>query len=37
MSGNIVVIHEGCIAARFAREEASAEKIIKVATGHILN
>jgi rhamnose transport system ATP-binding protein len=35
MSDNIVVMHEGCIAARFTREEASAEKIIKAATGHI--
>ena len=35
MSDNIVVIHEACIAARFTREKASAEKIIKAATGHI--
>jgi len=37
MSDNIVVMHEGCIAARSAREETSTEKIIKVSTGHILN
>lgn len=35
MSNNIVVMHEGIIIAKFTREEANSEKIIKAATGSI--
>jgi len=35
MSNNIVVMHEGIISAKFTREEANSEKIIKAAIGSI--
>jgi rhamnose transport system ATP-binding protein len=35
MSNNIVVIHEGVVTAKFTREEANSEKIIKAAIGSI--
>ena len=35
MSNNIIVMHEGVITAKFTREEANSEKIIKAATGSI--
>ena len=34
MSNNIIVMHEGVVTAKFAREEASSEKIIKAAIGN---
>ena len=33
MSNNIIVMHEGVVTAKFTREEANSEKIIKAATG----
>jgi rhamnose transport system ATP-binding protein len=35
MSTNVIVMHEGVITAKFTREEANSEKIIKAATGSI--
>lgn len=35
MSNNIIVMHEGVVTAKFTREEANSEKIIKAATGSI--
>jgi len=35
MSNNIVVMHEGVVTAKFTREEANSEKIIKAAIGSI--
>jgi len=35
MSNNIIVMHEGIVTAKFTREEANSEKIIKAATGSI--
>jgi len=36
MSNNIVVMHEGVVIAKFTREDANSEKIIKAAIGSIL-
>lgn len=36
MSNNIIVMHEGIVTAKFTREEANSEKIIKAAVGSIL-
>ena len=35
MSNNIMVMHEGVVTAKFTREEANSEKIIKAAIGSI--
>lgn len=35
MSNNIIIMHEGVVTAKFTREEANSEKIIKAATGNI--
>ena len=35
MSNNVIVMHEGVITAKFTREEANSEKIIKAAIGSI--
>jgi len=35
MSNNIIVMHEGVVTAKFTREEANSEKIIKAAIGSI--
>ena len=35
MSNNVVVMHEGVVTAKFTREEANSEKIIKAAIGSI--
>jgi len=36
MADNIIVMHEGYITARFTKKQATSEKIIKAATGSLL-
>ena len=35
MSDNVIVMHEGVITAKFTREEANSQKIIRAAIGSI--
>jgi rhamnose transport system ATP-binding protein len=35
MSDRIIVMHEGSIAAEYAKDEADSQRIIKAATGHL--
>jgi ribose transport system ATP-binding protein len=37
MSDRIIVIHEGCLAGEFTREEATQEKILASAMGVSIN